>query len=170
VSRLGQGKYFPLYETYPLLILFSFSVIVWDASSEEALEAGLSSDNWKLVINGPPKKILLILENADASLNLEDYIHDDIQVSHPLHIHTLILSNVTQIFPFASHADCTFTAPPYMNAQQHRKFVDNVKKAFAPQQHIFPLVARGGTGKTQVTRKFVQEYGARWVKYFNFPL
>ncbi|KAF9056923.1 hypothetical protein BDP27DRAFT_1433239 [Rhodocollybia butyracea] len=134
------------------------SVVIWDASSEDGLEAGHSE--WSLQTDQSPKNRLLILENADSSLDLEAYI------PYSLNTHLLILSTNDGISALASGPGCIFTPESNMNKRKLREFVTTVRKAFAPQQHIAALVARGGTGKTQVARKFFYDYGERFLHHW----
>ncbi|KAF9060806.1 hypothetical protein BDP27DRAFT_1370191 [Rhodocollybia butyracea] len=130
-----------------------FSFVKWDASSEDGLENGL--DEWNSVVGRTPKNTLLMLESADPSLELDSYIPYSLQTP------VLILSMSSRISAFASNPGCIFMPPASMNKPAYRKFLDDVRRAFVCGQRIVPLVARGGTGKTQVARKFVQEYGWR---------
>ncbi|KAF9061672.1 hypothetical protein BDP27DRAFT_1300961 [Rhodocollybia butyracea] len=133
-----------------------FAFVIWDARSEDGLEDGL--DRWSLDTS---RDTILVLENADSSLDLEFYI------PYSLHTNVLILGVNKGISALASNPGCIFTLPAPMNRQAFRKFLDGVRKAFVHQQRIVPLVARGGTGKTQVARKFVSDYGKRFSNHWT---
>ncbi|KAF9056845.1 hypothetical protein BDP27DRAFT_1433385 [Rhodocollybia butyracea] len=137
-----------------------FSFIVWDASSEDGLEMGVAE--WNSRIEGTSNDTLLILQNADPSIDFES------RIPYSLHTHVLILSTNSEVSLFASSAGSIFKLSASMNKRMYRELFEDVRKAFAYRQHIVSLVARGGTGKTQVARKFVYDHGKRFSHHWAF--
>ncbi len=132
-----------------------FTTIVLDASSVEAFSMGL-----KLMVhsikanNSAHQPLLLVLENADPSLKLDQYL------PHSFHNPILVTSTNQAVSCFASPA-CEFELPDSMDQQAADSLHRSIERAFAPLQHIVTIVARGGTGKTQLVLNFVSKDTSR---------
>ncbi len=122
-----------------------------DASSVEALKAIACNIKADDSAHPPP---LLILENADASLELDQYL------PYSLHNPILVTSTDQAVSRFASPA-CDFELPDSADQWAADGLHWSIEKAFNPLLHIVTLVAKGGTGKTQVVLRFVSENPSR---------
>ncbi|KAE9403742.1 hypothetical protein BT96DRAFT_936175 [Gymnopus androsaceus JB14] len=122
--------------------------IVLDASSTEILNAVLQE---KVKDQALPPELLLVLENVDASL-VEGYswhTFPDIPV--------LVTSTQPAISSLASSNACAFHFDDYLDQQVVKKLLGCIEKALYPGQRVVTLVAKGGTGKTQLILKFVSK-------------
>ncbi len=97
---------------------------------------------------------LLILENVDAFLKLDQYL------PYSLHNPILVTSTDQAVSCFASPA-CDFELPDSIDQWAADSLHQSIEKAFNPMLHIVTLVAKGGTGKTQVVLRFVSEHSSR---------
>ncbi len=93
---------------------------------------------------------LLVFENADPSLELDQYL------PYSLHNPILVTSTNQAVSHFASPA-CEFKLPDFMDQQAADSFCQSIKRAFASKLRVVTIVARGGTGKTQLVLRFVSE-------------
>lgn len=97
---------------------------------------------------------VLVLENADPSLVLEDYI--PIDMGPP----KLITSTDQAIGNWTFHTDNTFHLVDSANSKVKNDLVRSIEKSFNPGQQITTIVANGGSGKTQVVLKFIATYSS----------
>ncbi|SJL08058.1 uncharacterized protein ARMOST_11417 [Armillaria ostoyae] len=135
-----------------------FTTIFLDASSVEALKAiahNIKADN------GAHPPSLLVLENVDASLELDQYL------PYSLHNPILITSTDQAISCFASSA-CEFELPGSADQQAADGLHRSIETAFIPLLHVVTVVAKGGTGKTQVVLRFVSEDPSRFMHVWFF--
>ncbi len=93
---------------------------------------------------------LLVFENADPSLELDQYL------PYSLHNPILMTSTNQAVSRFASPA-CEFELPDSIDQQAADTLRWSMESAFAPLLHVVTIVARGGTGKTQLVLRFVSE-------------
>ncbi|PBK86845.1 hypothetical protein ARMGADRAFT_1168991 [Armillaria gallica] len=124
-----------------------FTTIFLDASSVEALKAiahNIKADDSAHLPS------LLILENVDASLELDQYL------PYSLHNPILITSTNQAVSHFASPA-CALELPDSADQQAADDLCQFIKSAFIPLLHVVTIVAKGGTGKTQVVLRFISE-------------
>ncbi|PBK86678.1 hypothetical protein ARMGADRAFT_476795 [Armillaria gallica] len=135
-----------------------FTAIFLDVSSVEALKA--IAHNIKAIDSAHPPS-LLILENADASLELDQYL------LYSLHNPILVTSTDQAVSRFASPA-CDFELPDSVDQWAADGLCRSIEKAFNPLLHIVTLVAKGGTGKTQVVLRFVSENPSRFLHVWFF--
>ncbi|KAK0215325.1 hypothetical protein EDD85DRAFT_445363 [Armillaria nabsnona] len=139
-----------------------FTTIILDASSVEALSMGL-----KLMVhsikanNSAHQPLLLVLENADPSLKLDQYF------PHSFHNPILMTSTNQAVSCLASPA-CKFELPDSMDQQAADSLHRSIERAFASLQHIVTIVARGGTGKTQLVLNFVSKDTFRFIHVWFF--
>ncbi len=91
---------------------------------------------------------LLVFENADPSLELDQYL------PYSLHNPILVTSTNQAVSHFASPA-CRFELPDSMDQWAADSLCQSIEQAFASLLHVVTIVARGGTGKTQLVLKFV---------------
>ncbi|PBK86757.1 hypothetical protein ARMGADRAFT_479838 [Armillaria gallica] len=105
--------------------------------------------------------LLLVFENADPFLELDQYL--------PYSLHNLILVTSTNkaVSCFASPA-CKFELPDSMDQWAADSLYQSIERAFAPLIHVVTIVARGGTGKTQLVLKFVSENTSRFIHVWFF--
>ena len=103
--------------------------------------AGDRADNGLHYIHSLQTDWLLVLENADnpGIVNLEYYMPQS------LHAHVLVTSISFKVSHLAS-SGCAFVLPA-------PDLLQSIADAFAHCQRIATLVAKGGTGKTQVALK-----------------
>ncbi|KAK0432110.1 hypothetical protein EV421DRAFT_120221 [Armillaria borealis] len=136
--------------------LSRFTVIFLDASSVEALSMGL-----KVIVHNikaddsahrPP---LLVLENADPSLELDQYL------PYSLHNPILVTSTNQAVSHFASAQDYKLELSDPVDQWATDSLCQSIERAFAPLLHVVTIVARGGTGKTQLVFRFVSEDPSR---------
>ncbi len=97
---------------------------------------------------------LLVLENAGPSLELDQYL------PYSLHNPILVTSINQAVSRFALPA-CKFELPDSMDQQAADSLYWSMERAFAPLLHVITIIARGGTGKTQLVLKFVSENSFR---------
>ncbi|KAE9385269.1 hypothetical protein BT96DRAFT_982095 [Gymnopus androsaceus JB14] len=136
-----------------------YSPIFLDASSCQALDKAYTE---MVKYQALPAKLLLVLENADTSLILEDYITTFINV--PI----LVTGTDSAIASFASNADCVFHLPESPDYQVVKNIVHFITKCFTCGQHVITLVANGGSGKTQVVLQFVAKNTSRFSNIWFF--
>lgn len=106
------------------------------------------------VNNNAHQPPLLVLENADPSLELDQYL------PYSFHNPILVTSTDQAVSRFASPA-CKFELPDSMDWQTAHSLCQSIEKAFAPLLHVVTIVAKGGTGKTQLVLRFVSEDPSR---------
>ncbi|PBK61763.1 hypothetical protein ARMSODRAFT_1025316 [Armillaria solidipes] len=139
-----------------------FTTIFLDASSVEALSKELKVIVHNIKVNNsahqPP---LLVLENADPFLELDQYL------PYSLHNPILMTSTNHAVSCFASPA-CEFELPDPMDQWAADSLCQSIERAFAPLLHIVTIVARGGTGKTQLVLRFVSENPSRFMHVWFF--
>ncbi len=116
-------------------------------SSVEALKA--IAHNVKADDGAHPSP-LLILENMDASLELDQYL------PYSIHNPILITSTDPAVSRFASPG-CEFELPGSADQQVADGLYQSIKTAFISLLHVVTIVAKGGTGKTQMVLRFVSE-------------
>ncbi len=97
---------------------------------------------------------LLVFENADPSLELDQYL------SYSLHNPILVTSTNQAVSRFASPA-CKFELPDPIDQWASDSLCQSIERAFASLLHVVTIVARGGTGKTQLVLRFVSENPSR---------
>ncbi|KAK7441019.1 hypothetical protein VKT23_016800 [Stygiomarasmius scandens] len=127
--------------------LKQFSIISLNGSTVETFEEAIA-DKLK-ADNQFPAKTLIVIENMDLSLKLDHYL--------PFTYHAPVLITTTHSAISSSEAHM-FTLPDSSNQQVQSSIV----KALTSGQHIVTLVAKGGTGKTQMILKFVSEQQSRF--------
>ncbi|KAK7441012.1 hypothetical protein VKT23_016793 [Stygiomarasmius scandens] len=127
--------------------LKQFSIISLNANSVETFEEAIA-DKLKAA-NQFPAKTLIVIENMDLSLKLDHYL--------PFTYHAPVLITTTHSAISSSEAHM-FTLPDSSDQQVQ----SSIEKALTPGQHIVTLVAKGGTGKTQMVLKFVSEQQSRF--------
>ncbi|KAK0215929.1 hypothetical protein EDD85DRAFT_917001 [Armillaria nabsnona] len=139
-----------------------FTTIFLDASSVEALSMGL-----KVIVHNikaddyAHQSPLLVFENADPSLELDQYL------PYSLHNPILVTSTNQAVSCFASPA-CRFELPDPIDKQAADSLCQSIERAFAPLLHVITIVARGGTGKTQLVLRFVFENLSRFMHVWFF--
>ncbi len=97
---------------------------------------------------------LLVLENADPSLELDQYL------PYSLHNPILVTSTNKAVSRFAS-LGYEFTLSDSMDQWAADSLYQSIKRAFDPLLHVVTIVARGGTGKTQLVLRFVSKDPSR---------
>ncbi len=122
-----------------------------DASSVEALKAIVHNIKADDSAHLPP---LLILENADASLELDQYL------PYSLHNPILVTSTNQAVSHFASPG-CEFELSGSVDQQAADGLCRSIEIAFIPFLHVVTIVAKGGAGKTQVVLRFISENPSR---------
>ncbi|KAK0224961.1 P-loop containing nucleoside triphosphate hydrolase protein, partial [Armillaria nabsnona] len=135
-----------------------FTAIFLDASSVEALKAiahNIKADDSAHLPS------LLILENVDASLELDQYL------PYSLHNPILITSTNQAVSHFASPA-CALELPDSADQQAADDLCQSIETAFIPLLHVVTIVAKGGTGKTQVVLRFISENLSRFLHVWFF--
>ncbi|KAK0184000.1 P-loop containing nucleoside triphosphate hydrolase protein [Armillaria mellea] len=105
---------------------------------------------------------LLVLENADPSLELDQYL------PYSLHNPILITSTNQAVSHFASAQDYKLELPNSADLQTANSLCQSIEKAFAPLLHVVTIVAKGGTGKTQLVLRFISENLSRFVHIWFF--
>ncbi len=93
---------------------------------------------------------LLVLENVDPSLELDQYL------PYSLHNPILVTSTNKAVSHFASPA-CEFELLDFSDQWAADSLYWSIERVFASLLHVVTIVARGGTGKTQLVLKFVFE-------------
>ncbi|KAK0186240.1 P-loop containing nucleoside triphosphate hydrolase protein [Armillaria mellea] len=139
--------------------LSRFPAIFLDASSVEALEAIPCNIKAK---NDAHSLLLLVLENADASLELDKYL------PYSLHNSILVTSTNQAVSCFASASAYKFELLESADWHFADSICQSIKRAFTPQQHVVTIVAKGGTGKTQMVLKFLFENSSRFQHVWFF--
>ncbi len=86
----------------------------------------------------------------DASLELDQYL------PYSLHNPILITSTNQAVSHFASPA-CALELPDSVNQQAADDLCRSIETAFIPLLHVVTIVAKGGTGKTQVVLRFISK-------------
>ncbi|KAK0224863.1 hypothetical protein EDD85DRAFT_228926 [Armillaria nabsnona] len=137
-----------------------FTAIFLDVSSVEALKAITHNIKANDSAHPPP---LLILENVDAYLELDQYL------PYSLHNPILVTSTDQAVSHFASPG-CEFELPDSADQWAAEGLHRSIEKAFNPLLHIVTLVAKGGTGKTQVVLRFVSEDPSRFLHVWFFDV
>lgn len=132
--------------------LHSKSLVFLDASSGQALEKSYADI---IKDRGFSRECFLVLENADPSLVLEDYLPT------PFGVPILVTSTNSAIGNWTLHADCSFHLSECADFKAVNDLVGSIEKSFTPGQHVTTLVANGGSGKTQVVLRFVAENSSR---------
>ncbi|KAK0495724.1 hypothetical protein EDD18DRAFT_251327 [Armillaria luteobubalina] len=139
-----------------------FAPIFLDVSSVEALKRlKVIVPNIKADDNAH-QPLLLVLENADPSLELDKYL------PYSLHNPILITSIDQAVSHFASAQDYELKLTDSMDQWAADSLCQSIERAFTPLQHIITIVARGGTGKTQLVLKFVSENLSRFTHIWFF--
>ncbi|PBK94557.1 hypothetical protein ARMGADRAFT_965352 [Armillaria gallica] len=139
-----------------------FTAIFLDASSVEALSMGLKEIVYNIKPNNSVyQPLLLVLENADPSLQLDQYL------PYSLHNPILVTSTNKAVSHFASLA-CEFELFDSTDQWAADSLYRSIERAFAPLLHVVTIVARGGTGKTQLVLQFVSEDPSRFMHVWFF--
>ncbi|SJL08189.1 uncharacterized protein ARMOST_11552 [Armillaria ostoyae] len=138
--------------------LSRFTVIFLDVSSVEALKAIVHNIRANDSAHSSP---LLVLENADASLKLDQYL------PYSLHNPILVTSTNQAVSRFASPG-CEFELPDSADWQAADGLRWSIEMAFVPLLHVVTIVAKGGTGKTQVVLRYVSENPSRFLHVWFF--
>ncbi|KAK0463287.1 hypothetical protein IW261DRAFT_1408475 [Armillaria novae-zelandiae] len=134
-----------------------FTAIFLDASSVEALNMGLKAMVHNIRADDNAQKLhLLVLENADPSLELNKYL--------PISLHNLILIASTNeaVSHFASAQTYKFKLLDSADQFSVDDLYESISRAFDSLQHVVTIVAKGGTGKTQLVYRFVSENPSRF--------
>ncbi|KAK0212000.1 hypothetical protein IW262DRAFT_1518855, partial [Armillaria fumosa] len=142
--------------------LSRFTAIFLDVSSVEALKRlKVIVHNIKADDNAYQPS-LLVLENADPSLELDKYL------PYSLHNPILITSTDQAISRFASAQDYELKLSDSVDQWTVDSLCQSIEKAFASLLHVVTIVARGGTGKTQLVLRFVSENLSRFTHIWFF--
>ncbi len=143
------------YVASPQLTWPRFTAIFLDASSVEMLSMGLKviAHNIK-ADDSAHQSPLLVFENVDPFLELDQYL------PYSLHNPILVTSTNQAVSCFASPA-CEFELPDSMDERAADSLYQSIERVFAPLLHVVTIVARGGTGKTQLVLRFVSENPSR---------
>ncbi|KAK0478991.1 P-loop containing nucleoside triphosphate hydrolase protein, partial [Armillaria novae-zelandiae] len=137
--------------------LARFTTIFLDASSVEALNMGLKAMVHNIKADDNTQKLhFLVLENADPSLELNKCL--------PLSLHTpiLIASTNEAVSHFASAQAYKFKLLDSADQFSADNLYESIGRAFDSLQHVVTIVAKGGTGKTQLVYRFVSENPSRF--------
>ncbi|KAF9063142.1 hypothetical protein BDP27DRAFT_1479731 [Rhodocollybia butyracea] len=132
-----------------------------DATSEEALTNALAENpqDFECIYSDT----ILVLENAHASLELDD--HFPVCFECPI----LVTSTDSTLSNIASSFAHAFRLPTNSsNKSVMAKFWTEIQRALTPGQRIVSLVASGGTGKTRTVSKFIQDNSCRFAYIWFF--
>ncbi|KAK0493600.1 hypothetical protein EDD18DRAFT_406899 [Armillaria luteobubalina] len=136
-----------------------FTTIFLDAGSVEALKMIVHKTKTDDSAHQPT---LLVLENADPSLELGRYL------PYSLHTPILITSTNEAVSCFASAQDYRLELPDAVDQWVANSLYQSIERAFSSLLQVVTIVARGGTGKTQLVLRFVSENSLRFTNIWFF--